>query len=56
MSSCDMCIFWDGKEFAGKCRRYPPIVIPDEEKPLSEFPTTFCTDRCGEFKRGVLSE
>lgn len=38
----------------GECRRFPPVVVADEEGPYSMFPLIEEVEVCGEFKRKVM--
>lgn len=56
----DQCLFCanfladvEDEEGLGQCRRYPPVVIQDEDGPYSTFPLVTETEVCGEFRRRV---
>jgi hypothetical protein len=55
---CENCIYWLRSMYQfkgewtearfGSCRRYPPVT--SEPQKVSDFPKTFETSVCGEFK------
>lgn len=53
MPKCGTCTFFQGEpgDIAGYCRRYPPVVVPDDDGNASAYPVIEIADWCGEFKR-----
>ncbi|MGE5650955.1 MAG: high-potential iron-sulfur protein [Bacillota bacterium] len=55
MPRCGSCVFYqaDPGDEAGYCRRFPPVVLPDEGGNSSAYPVVIPDDWCGEFTRKV---
>ena len=56
----DQCLFCrhfradiEDADGLGECRRYPPVVVSDEDGPYSVFPLIDEDQVCGEFSRKV---
>lgn len=53
MDQCLVCAHFladvEDEEGLGQCRRYPPVVVADENGPYSVFPLIDEEQACGEF-------
>ena len=74
MNECGSCAFWSPNYSdeldTGRCRRYPPTIIPLTPQQLlknedldvfdaldaSVFPETCNTEWCGEFRKASLND
>ncbi|NTV45042.1 MAG: hypothetical protein HGB11_00585 [Chlorobiales bacterium] len=56
---CERCEFWEFAEVNedgyedfnwGFCKRFPPSLLPEDEGDFEQFPRTYGSSWCGEFK------
>jgi hypothetical protein len=55
MPMCGSCAFYkaDQGDAYGRCRRHPPVMVPEGEEYSFDFPVVNADDWCGSYVRQV---